>query len=457
MAISRRQFLLSSAGILAASQLPRIVLAEEQTGFDYVLIAEEGSAELIPGISTSILGFNGGYPAPVLRAKQGKRIRIKFINRLKEPTTIHWHGIRIDIAMDGVPLLSQPPIMPGETFIYDFICPDAGTFWYHPHMNSTEQLGRGLVGALIVEEEQEIAFDADIPLCLKNWHIDEKGQFTALSIPRYAARMGTPGRYETANGKHKPIIDIPAGGLIRLRFINVDNTLIYKISLKDLPANIIAIDGNALQEPKPLTAHEIGAGMRLDIAFIAPEKVGEVIEIQNGKGRLFFDLLKLKTVDAKLSKRTQTPTLPVNPIPAPDLKNAETLHFLFEWAGAMTPADKKGKSKHEFWTINRRAWEGMNKNNLPAPLANLKIGKTYIFDMKNVTPHKHPIHMHGHTFTVLWSNKKKITPFHTDTVLMEKNERVKIAFVADNPGRWMFHCHVIEHMKTGLMGYITVA
>jgi len=99
----------------------------------------------------------------------------------------------------------------------------------------------------------------------------------------------------------------------------------------------------------------------------------------------------------------------------------------------------------------------MSHSSIPAPLARLQRGKTYIFELNNLTQYHHPIHLHGHTFRVLESNKKAITPFHTDTILLGKNERVRAAFVADNPGRWMYHCHVIEHLKTGLMGYIEVA
>jgi FtsP/CotA-like multicopper oxidase with cupredoxin domain len=122
----------------------------------------------------------------------------------------------------------------------------------------------------------------------------------------------------------------------------------------------------------------------------------------------------------------------------------------------MTPADSDGKGHQDFWTINKRAWEGMSADNLPQPLATLQLGQSYIFDFHNATPHEHPIHLHGFTFTVLSSDKRDIVPYHTDTVLLEKYERARIAFVADNPGRWMYHCHVIEHMKTGLMGYIEV-
>jgi len=466
MPINRRQFLqcgaLSSAGLYLSACTPISTLS--QTGkYNYTLTLEAAPFELIPGTQTPGLGFNGQYPSPVLRAKQGQPITITVINKLDQPTTIHWHGIRIDIAMDGVPFLSQKPIMPGETFVYRFTPPDAGTFWYHPHVNSVEQLGKGLVGVLIVDEADSDQFSADqfaadIPLMIKNWHLNDDGSFRPLSIPRYAARMGTPGNYETINGEHKPIIDVPENSWVRLRFANVDNTLVYKIRLKDYDARLLSIDANPLQPAPAFTQHAIGAGMRFDLAIKTPA-AGETVTVQNGKGKLFFDFCTLKSIASPASQDHQQPlpTPPLNPLSEPDIANADTLKFTFEWEGAITPADDQGKAKHTFWTINRRAWEGMSHNNIPAPLANLEFGKTYVFDLKNNTPHHHPIHIHGIMFKVLKSNKKAIEPFFTDTVLMEKNERVKIAFVADNPGRWMYHCHVIEHMKTGLMGYIEVS
>lgn len=464
MKLKRRSFLqaslLSSLALAGCTPISKII----QTGkYEYTLSLEEASFELIPGQQTPGLGFNAQYPSPVLKAKQGQPITITVINKLREPTTIHWHGLRIDIAMDGVPFLSQAPIMPGGTFVYRFTPPDAGTFWYHPHMNSVEQLGRGLVGLLLVEEADSPQFSpdeyaADMPLMLKNWHLNDDGSFKPLSIPRYAARMGTPGNYETINGVNKPIIEVPAGGWLRLRFANVDNTVVYKLRVKDRPAYIVSIDANPLAQPKPLEYHAIGSGMRVDIAIKAPA-AGEEIIIENGKGRLYFDFMRLKAVNKPLAtKPGATPPMPrPNPLSEPDLNNAETKNFVFEWEGAITPADQRGMAKHKFWTINRRAWEGMSANNIPEPLAKLELGKSYIFDLKNNTPHMHPIHMHGVMFKVIKSNKKTIDPFFTDTVLMEKNERVKIAFVADNPGRWMYHCHVIEHMKTGLMGFIEIA
>lgn len=457
MALTRRAFLQASFLGLTACSVPKFSLYQGTDDVDFELVAEPATIELLPGKQTAALTFNGDYPAPIIRAQQGKRIRIRFINRLNEPTTIHWHGIRLDNAMDGVPFLTQPPIPAGETFIYDFICPDGGTFWYHPHVNSLVQLGKGLTGALIVEEAQPVAFDHEAVIQLRDWRLDKEGRFLALSDPRQAARAGTLGTVKTVNGLIKPVLDIPAGGTVRTRFLNIDNTRVYHLSFKDYPAQVLALDGNAIAEPYALDARDTGAGMRLDVGFIAPSEVGQEVVVYDKKGRGFFEIFRFRTIASDLPERTVIPSLPLNPIAAPDLANAEQLKLVFEWAGALSPVNADGSVDHSFWTINRRAWEGMDKKSLPEPLVKLTLNKSYVIELHNATPHHHPIHMHGITFTVLSSNKRTITPYHTDTVLLARNEKVKVAFVADNPGRWMFHCHVIEHMKTGLMGYISVA
>ncbi|NHN36046.1 multicopper oxidase family protein [Pseudomaricurvus alcaniphilus] len=458
MPITRRQFLATAIAGVAVTTLPHCTLVDSDTDdYDYVLLAEPAPVEILPGTSTPAFTYNGMAPAPLLRVRQGQRLRVKFINRLGQPSTIHWHGIRIDNAMDGVPFLTQPPVQHGESFVYDFLCPDAGSFWYHPHVNSLEQMSRGLVGALIVEEAEPAGFDQDLVVVLKDWLLNADGSFKPFSSPRQAARMGTLGNVKTVNGLQKPVFEVPAGGLVRLRLINVDNTRVFDLSLKDYPAQVLALDGNAIAKPYPLDSRPTGAGMRLDLGLVAPAAVGEEVVVYDRKGRFNFEIFRLRSVPAELPRRTRIPALPVNPIPAPQLAEAEVLNFVFEWEGALTPANSDGKVDHKFWMINKRAWGHMSADHIPAPLAELSLGKTYIFELHNASPHEHPIHLHGYTFTVIGSDKREITPYHTDTILLAKNERARIAFVADNPGDWMYHCHVIEHMKTGLMGYIRVS
>ncbi|NRF27424.1 multicopper oxidase family protein [Vibrio coralliilyticus] len=459
MEISRRRFLQSSLAISALSVLPACSVnrsTDPQGRYIYDVTAEPATAELVPGYETQVLGFNGQIPAPTIRCRQGEPVIIRFTNKLSEPTTIHWHGLRIPIEMDGVPFLSQPPIMPGETFSYEFTPPDAGTFWYHPHMNSVKQLGMGLVGLIIVEESQPVIFDEEHELMLKHWHLDKQGQWKDLMIPRMSARMGTPGEWSSVNGVHEPIYQLKARATTRLRIANVDNTITYPIAVEGAEAWVIAIDGNPIKTPYKLSQHKIGPGMRVDIGLIAPQ-AGERVYVRQMKGRFPFPLCEFEVVESSLPESQPLPKLPLNPVPQLDLANAEEIDFVFEWEGAVTPTSEDGKAMPKFWLTNKRAWEGMSKDNIPAPLATLEYGQTYIFDLKNVTQYHHPIHIHGHTFTVLEMDGKKIAePFHTDTVLLGKNGRAKAAFVADNPGRWMYHCHVIEHMKTGLMGYIEV-
>ncbi len=456
--MKRRRFLQHSlqAAVLTAS--PQLSLSlSRQPQYDYILTAEEQSLPVLPDTTSPLLTFNGQFPAPVIRTRQGERLRIHFINKLPQETTIHWHGIRLDNAMDGVPYLTQPPVKPGATFDYEFTCPDAGTFWYHPHMHSIEQLGRGMVGALIVEERNKPAFDADVIVGFKDWRLNSDGSFMPLSEPRHAARAGTLGNVATVNGLQLPEIAVPANATVRLRLLNMDNSRQFAISLGDTPASVIAIDAM----PVPLQAldvHDLGVGMRLDLGLHTPTEAGVEIPIYDRKGRFLQKVCSLRTTaPLRSGSPPPIPTLPANPVSEPDLSQAETHRFVFEWAGAMTPVSKDGHTHHEFWTINRRAWAGMHSANLPEPLAQLSLGKSYIFELHNATPHGHPIHLHGLIFKVLSSDRKTITPFFTDTILLEKNERARIAFVADNPGSWMYHCHVIEHMKTGLMGYIRIS
>ena len=459
MKLSRRRFVQSSFAFTALSVLPACSVKrshDQQGHLVYDLTAMPSKAELVPGHQTSILGFNGQIPAPTIRCKQGQKVTIRFTNLLSEPTTIHWHGLRIPIEMDGVPFLSQPPIQPGETFVYEFTPPDAGTFWYHPHMNSVVQLGKGLVGLIVVEESDPVKFDQEKEIAIKHWHLDHTGDWKDLMIPRLSARMGTPGEWGTVNGQHNPTYPIQANGTTRIRIANVDNTLTYPIRIEGVEAWVIAVDGNPVKTPYKLVEHKIGPGMRLDIGFVAPD-AGERVYVRYMKGKFPFPLCEYRSLPSNFDRARSLPQLPLNPIPTPDIENAEQIDFVFEWQGAITPADKSGKAQPSFWLMNKRAWQGMSAENIPEPLARLRLGQSYIFNLKNVTQYHHPIHLHGHTFTVLELDGESLThPFHTDTVLLGKNGSAKVAFVADNPGRWMYHCHVIEHLKTGLMGYIYV-
>ncbi|SDG88378.1 Multicopper oxidase with three cupredoxin domains (includes cell division protein FtsP and spore coat protein CotA) [Pseudomonas benzenivorans] len=455
MSFTRRQILggllgLTVVGVGAGGArywLGRPLVAGE---YDYQLIAAPLDLELVPGHKTPAWAYGGQAPGLELRARQGEWLRVRFINQLDVPTTIHWHGIRLPLEMDGVPYVSQLPVLPGEYFDYQFKTPDAGSFWYHPHTASGEQLGRGLVGPLIVEEHEPTGFRHERVLSLKSWHVDEQGAFTAFSVPREAARGGTPGRLSTVNGVHAPTLELPAGQVVRLRLLNLDNSLTYRLNLPGGEARIYALDGNPV-EPRPLGQdYWLGPGMRLELGLKVPA-AGSELPLRNGPLRL----ATLRAVASTEAPGDWPPALPANPIAEPDLASAETLRFNFEWAGALSRGVEQGAAR-SFWQINGQAWDIGDKTCAERPIARLQRDRSYIFELRNLSQYQHPIHLHGMTFKVLASDRKKIIPYFTDTYLLGRNERARVALVADNPGVWMFHCHVVDHMETGLMAAIEV-
>ena len=459
MTFTRRQILAGLTGLtvvgLGAGGVRYWLGRAQVADHDYQLIAAPLDVELVPGFQTPAWAYGGQAPGLELRVRQGDRLRVRFINHLPVATTIHWHGIRLPLAMDGVPYVSQLPVLPGEYFDYQFVVPDAGSYWYHPHITSSEQLGRGLVGPLIVEEREPSGFVHERTLSLKNWHVDEQGAFTAFSIPREAARGGTPGRLSTINGVHLPTLDLPAGQVVRLRLLNLDNTLTYRLNLPDAEARIYALDGNPI-EPRPLgKEYWLGPGMRIDLALKVPA-AGTELSLRNGPVRLATLRGQVVTDPVVAGGSDWPPALPANPISQPDLQTAETLRFSFEWVGSLSQNTVNG-APASYWQINGEAWDNNDKNCADKPIAKLKLGQSYIFELRNMAQYQHPIHLHGMSFKVLSSNRHKVIPYFTDTYLLGKNEIARVALVADNPGSWMFHCHVIDHMETGLMAAIEVA
>ncbi len=201
-AISRRSFLIGAAGIGAAAALPRAAHSSASAK-EFKLVAAPTRWPIVgkPHPDTDVWCYGGRIPGPDLRVPQGKPVRIIVENQLDQDTTVHWHGIRLPIAMDGVPGLTQPPIKPGERFTYEFTPPDAGTFWYHPHANSLQQLGRGMAGALIVEEPEPVPVDRDILWVLADWRLTSGAQIASgFGNAMEAGMSGRVGNTVTLNG-----------------------------------------------------------------------------------------------------------------------------------------------------------------------------------------------------------------------------------------------------------------
>jgi FtsP/CotA-like multicopper oxidase with cupredoxin domain len=461
--LNRREILLSGAAAMLA---PRLALAAPES----VELRAREVAKTLPGnVGPSTLWLYNDRIAPVLRVRRNETFTAVFHNELREHSTIHWHGVRVPYGMDGVPYMTQDPVQPGGSFTYRFAPPDPGTFFFHPHCNTVEALGRGLAGVLIVEDPRDQGlFDTEHVVVLKDWRSRHDGSFDDFLTDAGAARAGSFGDLRTANGEALPVLAVPPGARVRLRILNIDSTRIPMLSLRGAGKPlVIATDGNAC-DPFALHGWRLGPAMRVDVAFIAPAKQGAEIVLEDVFSTRPRPLAKLVTTGPELRSTRAALRLPAAELPVPDLKAATMLEVAL-LAGSSDPrlaawAKENGVSPDEicltqkvFWSINRQAWPGMAHDKLPPPLFELKSGKSYVAELFNGTPHQHPMHLHGHTFRVLASSERDLPPHWADTVLVRPKERIRIAFVAGAPGDWMFHCHIIEHQETGMMGYFRVA
>lgn len=467
--VSRRELLIGGSAVAAsaaAGGMTAVGTRAANAAPDLTLPITSHQASLLPGtVTRDMMSFAEGAMPPVVRLKQHETTRIDVVNKLKEASIVHWHGLRVPNGMDGVPYLTQRPIEAGETFRYELTSADAGTYWYHPHCNTLAQMARGLTGVLVVEEAEPVGFDQDLPLNLRDFRLGRDGQFIELFKPRSAARGGTLGTVSTANWQTEPSYDLPAGSLVRLRMAVTDVTRVgtYDLVQGDRPlgqdeARVIALDSNPLPQSVPAQGILLAPGQRADVALRVPDGEGKEVLLTRRSAKGPKVVARFRSVGVSAGRKlAELKPLPINPISRPDLANADVLEFVFGWTPEAGPPIQSicGTLGYTFWSINRVAWEGDTPDPV-APLAVMKKNRSYILRLRNETPNDHPIHLHGMTFQLLRSNKRKLPPLWTDTALLQSEETMEVALVADNPGDWAFHCHVIEHQKTGLTGYLRV-
>lgn len=451
--MDRRAFLVGSA---AAALAPRLSFSREQ------VLRAGGARQSLVGAAhpaTAVWAYNGTVPGPVLRFRQGERLRLEVENALDAETTVHWHGIRLPNAMDGVPHLTQPPIAArGGRFVYEFDLPDAGTYWYHPHLASPEQVGRGLYGALVIEERDPPRVDRDLVWLLSDWRLDREarivGDFGAAMDASHAGRIGNT---VTLNGTVPESFTVRSGERLRLRLINASTARIYGLTFEGHEPRIIALDGH------PVTPHwdgrvVLGPGMRADVILDCAASPGSTHRVIDGFYRQrAYELLKIAySGDKPVRERfAPMPQLPANPVAEPDLSQAQE-HRIHFGGGAMGSIPDQRAHKGMFWTVNGRPVPE-HRHHGP-PLLTLQRGRSHRIEFVNATSWHHPIHLHGHVFRVLTREGKDVLPQQwADTVLLDPDTHAEIAFVADNPGDWMLHCHVLEHQASGMMAVVRVA
>lgn len=459
-----RRTLLHGLGAAALSK-PLLSAALAYDGF-IELRAREAEAQLLAEgePKTKVWAYGDRVPGPILRARQGEPFKVRFHNQLSQPSTVHWHGIRIENAMDGVANLTQAPVPPGESFNYIFTPPDAGTYWYHPHSRTWEQLARGLYGMLIVEEENAPAFDLDLPLMLDDWRLTDDGAIdeTTLGNMMDKSHAGRLGNWVTVNGTSYPKISVPAGGLVRFRLANASNARVLDLKPGRLNGQIIAIDG---QPVKPMELGSdpvsIAPAQRIDFAVRIPETEGSSFPLELAMRDRGIEIAELKITE-KADTSHYKVTLPPNPLPL-DMDLTTALNVDLRMEGGAMGSLQQASYKGELLTIRElvrkgNAWAFNGVSGRPdKPLFTVKRGRTVIVNMMNETAWPHAMHFHGHHVKVIERNGKPVAdaPWR-DTELMQRNDQIQVAFPADNPGKWMLHCHMLEHQVAGMATWFEV-
>lgn len=408
------------------------------------LEARETSWEVAPGVTIDGFGYNGQVPGPAIELTQGVPVEITFTNRLAEPTLIHWHGLRIPAAMDGTDS-TQKPVEPGETFTYRFTPPDAGTFWYHPHANESEQLEKGLYGAFIVRGADEPVVDREQTLIFDDVNADKQGRLARFGGFR-ERHDGREGDIRLINGKAEPQLTIAAGQIERWRIINASSARYIRFSLGGATFRIIGTDGGLIEAPIDVTEVLLPAADRVEI-LVGPFEAGRTLTIDSlrymrstfkRRGKESFGNLVVgpaKPSIAAVPERLRT----IEPLIEADAKPNRTVTF------KVWPSLRRGLD----FLVN----DEMHHNDQP-----VKVGELQVWDIVNASLMDHPFHLHGFFFQVL-SIDGKAPAFRSweDVVNLPPRSTVRIAWMPeDRPGSWMYHCHILEHHEAGMMGHFEV-
>ena len=458
--ISRRGLIKNCLASLVAVKVPTSAFSAKNVS-RYRIIAQKSEHQFYEGANLSDLFlYNGSSPGPLIVENKGNIQEVEFLNLLDEPSSIHWHGIRNLNDMDGVPGLTQAPVEPGETFTYRFPLNDAGTFWYHSHSQAWNQVARGLCGPLIVLEDGSSMSDRDLTIAVDDWLLDENEQIHTASLGSLHdwSHGGRLGNFLTINGKSAPEIKIPKSGKVHLRFLNFANARVMQFELNDrLPMRIVALDG-APCDPFVRQRLTLAPAQRVDVQIDDVSFVRELFEVSTGEeyGAATFVPNEVNQKPNALPRFV----LPTNNMLKMDNAEVINIHMQGGAMGNLSSAIFEGeqKSLRELARSEKKLWAFNGEiGGYDLTLAEVDLGKTVVLRVWNDTRWQHGMHLHGHHF---WVKSKEFGDEANlvlrDTYLMQPGEHAELVFEANNPGSWLFHCHMLEHHVSGMGGIITV-
>ena len=388
------------------------------------LVVAQETFTLASGREVAGYTVNGTSPGPTVEATQGDLVEVRVRNdSVDEGITLHWHGVDVPNAEDGVAGVTQDAVGRGEAHTYRFVVEDAGTYWYHSHQVSHEQVQRGLFGALVVQPREPVAADVD-----------------------KVAVAHTYAGVRTLNGEEGDVVvAADPGQRVRLRVVNTDNGPVEIWSGE--PYRVLAVDGTDVHEPTAVTGQSITltAGGRADLEVIAPASGAARLHVG---GSTAMVIGPAGTTAADVAQPEDRLDLLAYGTPAPIGFGTDHPDRTFNYSIGRRPGFVDGRPGM-WWTINGHLFPDV-------PMYVVSEGDVVVMRIDNQSGDVHPMHLHGHHAVVLSRNGVAASgsPWWVDSLNVRDGESFEIAFVADNPGIWMDHCHNLEHAAEGLVAHL---
>jgi FtsP/CotA-like multicopper oxidase with cupredoxin domain len=468
-----RRSLLGST-LVSLATLPLLARADEADGFRR-LEARKAALRLMPepAAETEVWGFDGQVPGPLLRCSKGEEIKLRLVNRLDQPLTLSFQGLRRANALDGVAGLTQKAVRPGESFDYRFTPGDSGFTWYRSHVlpHIPEQLGRGLFGPIIVDEAKPPEVDRDMLVTLTDWKLDDGAQIIDdFGVPADVLGIGRIGSLLTVGAEPVPRAEtLPPGSRLRLRILNAACARIMFVGFVGAGPFVLAVDGQPCEAFEPVRdTLPIGPGARFDVMLDLPAAAGaEASVILRGIEAPDQPLLIWKTDDTARKERPPIASLPDNPrLPrAIKLEGAKRFDIVLEGGGKPEtngksqspgtgkPADAaKPDTAATPWKLNGQALK-----DFPAtPAFSVKRGMPVTLGFINKTAFSQQMHVHGHSMRLLHDLDDGWEPYWRDCVIVPEGRTKHVSFVADNPGKWVVESLIAERQAAGMLTWFEV-
>ena len=395
------------------------------------LVARSGPVPLPGGRPAQGYTINGTSPGPTIRARQGDLVEVTLVNEsVGTGTTLHWHGIDVPNAADGVAGVTQDAVPVGGRHVYRFRAEDAGTYWYHAHQLSHEQVERGLLGAVVIEPATSPPAAAT----------------AATAVTDVVALLHVYEGQHTLNGRvEDEHVEATPGERVRVRVINTDQGTAAVWASQRF--RVVAIDGRDVNHPTEVTGRRVlvPAGGRVDVEVVAPAAGAARVHVGGARsvlvGPVGAQAPTVRQPQQDLDLLSYGSLVPLGFDP-------ERPDRTYEYVIGRRPGLLDGRPGM-FWTINGRMFPDV-------PMFHVTKGDVVRMHIANESGEVHPMHLHGHHLVVLSRNgiAAQGSPWWVDSLDVHPGERYEVAFIAENPGIWTDHCHTLQHAVEGLVAHV---